>query len=124
MNGRKIKSILPILNSCIVFAPLDTPDTPGTHTKKTRTTSVIYSQHTTDYSKILYHKSTHHDVFFSIEIRDINPCASPEGAKRLTPREDDAAVERNPRCRHAAKGIELGTPRNSQAPQSPHATEK
>jgi hypothetical protein len=85
-NGRKIKSIYLILNLCIFFAPRDTLDL---HTKKTRTTSAVYPRQTTDYSKKLYHKSTHHNVLFSTEIRDTNLYASPEGAKRLPPRGDD-----------------------------------
>ena len=65
---------------CIIFAPRDTLDT---HTNKTRTTSVIYSQKTTDYSKKLYQKSAHHNVFFNTEKWDLYPYASPEGAGRM-----------------------------------------
>ena len=86
MNGRKIKSILLILNLCIFFAP---GDTPKTHTKKTRTISVIYSQQTTDYSKKVYHNFTHHNVFLNTEIRDICPYASFEGGKSLPPKGND-----------------------------------
>jgi hypothetical protein len=70
------------------------PRHPDTNTKKTRTISVIYSQQTNDYSKKVYHKPMHHNVFFNTEIRDIYPYASPEGGKRLPPREDDSRQQK------------------------------
>ena len=68
---------------CNFFALRDTPET---HTKTARTTSVIYSPQSVDYPKKQYTKSTHHEVFFNTITRDSHPYASPEGACRRPPR--------------------------------------
>ena len=60
----------------------------------------------------------YHDVFLNTKKRDLYPYTSREGAGRTLPRGGRMVVaKRHPRCRHAAKGIELGTPKNNPAPQ-------
>jgi hypothetical protein len=90
LNGKLINIILLFFTLCILFAPRDYQDT---HAEKTRTTSVIYPQRTTDYEKNEYHKYTYHGVFFNTERCDIYPYASPEGAKLSMPRGVDRRLQ-------------------------------
>jgi len=81
LYGRKCKSILLLLNMCILFAPRDTPDT-HTHEKDTHHRRDIFSTDRRLLNKTI-HKIYASRSVFNTEKRDLHPYASPEGAGRM-----------------------------------------
>ena len=82
---QKIKSILLLSTMCSIFALRESP---YSHTKQTRITSVIYLQQTTDYLANGKRYNTHHIVFFNKKNGIRVPTHYPGETNSVSPRGD------------------------------------